>query len=150
MMTDDPQGKAEAPADDGHARALRLVKMAIAVLSVLLLLAMGGLVYGLLSQRGDGPADLAKSASPEMASPAASHDPGPAGYRVLPLDEPPGSRIEAAFAADGLVYLQIVGGGAPDRLLVLSGQDHRVVSRITVSQATGPANPGAILPPGVR
>lgn len=91
---------------------MRLLRIAVVVMGVLIVAGTVTLVV-LLAQRASG---------------GSSASAGPAT-----LDEPPGTRIVGASAAQDRVAVQLQGGG-PDRVVVVDTRTGRVVARVALAR----------------
>lgn len=91
---------------------MRLLRIAVVVMGVLIVAGTVALVVVLVQR--------ASSRSPASAGPAT-------------LDEPPGTRIVGASAAQDRVAVQLQGGG-PDRVVVVDTRTGRVVARVALAR----------------
>ena len=91
---------------------MRLLKIVVAVMGLLIVAGTVALVV-VLARRVSGDA-------PAFAGPVA-------------LDEPPGTRIVGASAAQDRVAVQLQGGG-PDRVVVVDTRSGRVLARVVLAR----------------
>ncbi|MBB4285255.1 hypothetical protein [Roseospira goensis] len=97
------------------------VKGLVAFMSLLLLLGLGLLGYGMVQK------------SDEMRQPEGS---GLAAFGPAGLDEPAGTRITHMVSdGRGRVLLGLTGGGRPDRVAVIDAADGRRLGTLTVGGA---------------
>lgn len=119
---------------------MKALKALVVVMGILIVLGIGLVVYGLLTQFGKGGEAVATApaVTPPMAE--AVPVPGPAAgvvgrvpaepFGSVLLDEPADTAITGASAGDGRILLRLSGGGKPDRVVVLRGDDGSVLGTI--------------------
>ena len=102
------------------------VKTLVAVMTLLLLLGLGLLAYGMAQQssklgRSEGDVTIPRVDDPPMT------------FNSVALDEPAGSAIVATMAdGRGRMLVTITGGGRPDRVVVVDMVEGRRLGVVTV------------------
>lgn len=107
------------------------VLQAVVILMGVLILGGTAAVIAIIVHRASAPGHRTNEF---VGSP--SHGPALAGPGVaapIVLDEPAGTRIAAATAADERLVLQLVGGG-PDRVVVLNLRGGAVLARVALAR----------------
>jgi hypothetical protein len=94
---------------------MRALKALVAVLTLLLIVGFGALIWGVMRQAGK----LAEPPAKASAIGAAAVRDDRAPWQSLLLDQPPGTRIANVTSAGELVLLHLFTGAA--------GQDERIV-----------------------
>lgn len=96
---------------------MRALKAIVTVLTLLLIVGFGVLVWGVVRQAGKLAEPPAETSAPLTGTALVSDDRAP--WQSLLLDQPPGTRIATVTSAGDLVLLHLFTGTA--------GQDERVV-----------------------
>jgi hypothetical protein len=96
---------------------MRALKVLVTVLTLLLIVGFGVLVWGIVRQAGKLAEPPAEASAPLAGTALVSDDRTP--WQSLLLDQPPGTRIAAVTSAGDLVVLHLFTGSA--------GQDERVI-----------------------
>ena len=97
---------------------MRTLKIIVAALGILIVIAFGTLIYGILQGWGQLGTTAGLSApTPAPAPPRAGSGQAPWGARGLGLG--PGARIERMETAGGLVVLHVREAGGAERLVVV-------------------------------
>lgn len=97
---------------------MRTLKIIVVMLGVLIVIAFGALIYGILQGWGQlGTAAKLSAPTPEPSPPLARSGNAPWGVRGLGLG--PGARIERMETAGNLVVLHVREAGGAERLVVV-------------------------------
>jgi len=102
------------------------VKTLVATMTLLLVLGLGLLAYGMMQQSRE----MGRSEGDETFL---GLPPATPAFKTLALDEPAGSQIVAARAdGRGRLLLTVTGGNQPDRVLVIDLAEGRRLGLITL------------------
>ncbi len=107
-------------------RGLRALKVAVVVMGVMIVIAVVGLVAGVVFKLRARPATRA-------AVPVAAAVPTEGGAALTVLDEPAGTRVVAVVAAGPRLALSLQGGG-PDRVVLLDPASGTVTARVSLAR----------------
>jgi Family of unknown function (DUF6476) len=96
---------------------MRALKALVTVLTLLLIVGFGALVWGIVRQAGKLAEPPGEGSAPLTGTALVSDERAP--WRTLLLEQPPGTRIASVTSAGDLVVLHLFTGSA--------GQDERVL-----------------------
>lgn len=119
---------------------MKALKALVVVMGILIVAGIGLVIYGLLTQFGDGP-EAPVATAPGVAPPVGEEVRAVGGREalgVLPpapfgdvlVEQPPGTEIVGATVGEGRILLRLSGGGKPDRVVVLKAGDGAMLGTI--------------------
>lgn len=112
---------------------MRALKALVTVLTLLLIVGFGVLIWGVVRQAGKLAEPPAEASAPLTGTALVSDDRTP--WQSLLLDQPPGTRIATVTSAGDLVVLQLFTGnpGQDERIIVIDPGTGTLLGTVTVT-----------------
>jgi hypothetical protein len=112
---------------------MRALKALVAILTVLLVVGFGALIWGIVRQASKLAEPPAEVSAPLTGTAVVNDERAP--WQTLLLDQPPGTRIASVTSAGDLMLLQLFTGsaGQDERILVIDPGTGTLLGTIAVT-----------------